>query len=322
MSGRKDYTYDLAASRIAAQQAEIAARRAERAKQTLQRLQAAQHDAQRSAAQLAIQQRELNEKKRQAAAEQNRRDVEMQSRKVEAAAEHESQQHAVELHQEELLQREDEQQKLAAHVGDAAEIELQQQIENQLQAVLQWRSSFSESQEVQNFASKELRDWTTTTEQAIGMIASEASTIETLTRLQEVTGQAERIELKAGEISDKFFARNAVMTDVIDSLKEIGFFVQDPEFADPTDPTGAVIIRANRGNQGLTTSISLDQKVESDWQGVHGEYCTGGFFEFVNAMDDRGVIITPEDPNLKPMLLQKGAKDLPDSRSRSAGGGG
>lgn len=330
MSGRKDYSYALDALRIAAQQAAIAARRAERAQQTRQRLQAAKLDAQRFVGQLAIQQRDFNEKRRRAAADQSRRDVEMQTQQAKVAAEQLSQQHTVrestkvaqELRKEELLQQEKAQQEFDAHARAAAEIELQQQIENQLQTVLQWKASFSENHDVQNFAAGELRDWTTTTEQTIATITSTASTIETLTRLQEVTGQAEQIELKAGALSDKFFARNAVMTDVIDSLKEIGFFVQDPEFADTNDPAGAVIIRANRGNQSLSTSISLDQKVESDWQGVHGEYCTGGFFEFVHAMDQRGVIITPDDPNLKPMLLQKGAKDLPDSRQQSAGGNG
>jgi hypothetical protein len=256
--------------------------------------------------------------------------VETQVQQAKAAAEQSSYQDAVrertkaaeELRKAELLQQEQAQREFEAQARAAAEIEIQQQIENQLQTVLQWQASFNENNDMQNFTSRELRDWRTTTEQTIAMITSAASSIETLTRLQEATGQAEQLELKAGAVSDKFFARNTVMTDVIDSLKEIGFFVQDPEFADPNDPAGAVIIRANRGNQNLSTSISLDQKVESDWQGVHGEYCTGGFFEFVQSMDDRGVKITPDDSNLKPRLLKKGAKEFPDARQQSAGENG
>ncbi len=329
MSGRKDYSYVLEAARVAVQQAAIAARRAERAEQTRHRLQAAKSNAQRRVAELGIQQRELNQQQRQAAAEQSRREVEKQSQITKAsverfvnqqAAQHERINAAEELRQADLLQRQQTQQEYEAQSRVAAEKELQREIENQLQTVLQWQTSFDENDNVQNFIAKEFHDWRKSTEQTIAMMVSATSSIETLTRLQEATRQAEKLELKAGEVSDKFFTRNAVITDIIDSLKEIGFFVQDPEFADPSNPVGAVIIRANRGNQNLSTSVSLDQKVESDWQGIHGEYCTGGFFEFVQAMDDRGVKITPDDPNLKPQLLQKGAKDLPGGREQSARG--
>jgi hypothetical protein len=329
MSGRKDYSYTLEAARIAAQQAAIAARRVQRAEQTRQRLQIAKVDAQRRAAELAMQQREFNQKQRQAAADQARRDVETQLRQAKKELENSSYQQEVrlkgqtdsgEFRRAELQQNDHSQRDHEARANAASKGELQQQIESQLQTLLQWRASFSENDDMQNFTARELRDWSKSTEETIAMIASATSSIETLSRLQDATYQAEQLEQKAGEVSDKFFARNAVMTDVIDSLKEIGFFVQDPEFADPENPAGAVIIRANRGNQSLCTSISLDQKVESDWQGVHGEYCTDGFFEFVQAMDDRGVIITPNDFNLKPRLLKKGAKDLPDGRQKSAGG--
>ncbi len=329
MSGRKDYSYVLEANRLAAQQSAIAARLVERAQQTRQRLEIAKSDAHRRAANLAMQQRQFNQEQRQAAADQSRRDVHMQAKYAKVSAEQFTNQNGVlvegvrtaeESQHADLLQQQQTQREHEARARAAAEIEMQQQIESQLQTVLQWQASFSENDDVQNFTARELLDWRTTTEETIAMITNAPSSVETLNRLQEVISHAEHLEQKAGEVSDKFFARNAVMTDIIDALKEIGFFVQEPEFANPNDPSGAVIIRANRGNQSLSTSISLDQKVESDWQGVHGEYCTGGFFEFVQAMDDKGLIVTPNDPNLKPRLLQKGAKNLPDGRQQSTGG--
>jgi predicted extracellular nuclease len=218
-----------------------------------------------------------------------------------------------------MLQQDQEMRDPQDLARESAEQEIQQQIEHQLKTVLQWKASFDENTDVQSFYSNELSDWRTRTDQTVAVISGSTSSLETLSKLQQITSQAEQIELKAGELSDKFFARNAVLTDIIDSLREIGFFVQDPEFADSGNPVGAVIIRANRGNQSLSTSISLDQKVESDWQGIHGEYCTGGFFEFVRAMDQRGVIINPDNINLRPQLLQKGAKELPDTRKKSTG---
>ncbi len=331
MSGRKDYSYVLEAARIAAQQAAIAARRIERAQKTRQRLQAAKIDAQRRASQLAMQQREFNHNQRLAFADQTRRDVEIQLQNAKKNTEQsfdqnvarpEGAKNSEEFRKAESLQQGKAEQKHESNTKTVIENEIDEQIENQLQVVLQWQAGFNENDDVKTFAASDLQAWRTKAEQTIAMITGTAASTETLSRLQEATAQAEQLELKAGEISDKFFARNAVMADVMDSLKEIGFFVQNPEFADPNDPTGAVIIRANRGNQNLETSISLDQKVESDWQGVHGEYCTGGFFEFVQAMDNRGVIVVPNDSNLMPKLLQKGAKNIPNSHQQSAGENG
>jgi hypothetical protein len=327
MSGRKDYSYELVAARIAAQQAAITARRAARAQQTRERLEAAKLDAQRRASEMAMQQREFNQRQRLIASEQNRREVESHLKDEKDDSKKPKNLRTVPdptpaadgSRKENILRQDQEIRDLQKLARESAELELQQQIENQLKTVLQWKANFDENTDVQSFSSNELSDWRIRTDETVAVISSSTSSLETLSRLQQITSQAEQIELKAGEVSDKFFARNAVLTDIIDSLREIGFFVQDPEFADSSNPAGAVIIRANRGNQSMSTSISLDQKVESDWQGIHGEYCTGGFFEFVKAMDQRGVIVNPDHINLKPQLLQKGAKELPETRRKSAG---
>jgi predicted extracellular nuclease len=274
-----------------------------------------------------MQQREYNQRQRLFTAENNRREIESHSKNDKNDSKTpenirivpDSTPAANGSRKESSLQQNREIRDPQELAREAAEIEIQQQIEHQLKTVLQWKANFDENTDVQNFSSKELADWRIKTDQTVAVISSSTSSLETLSKLQQITSQAEQIELKAGELSDKFFARNAVLTDILDSLREIGFFVQDPEFADSSNPAGAVIIRANRGNQSLSTSISLDQKVESDWQGVHGEYCTGGFFEFVRAMDQRGVIVNPDNINLKPQLLQKGAKELPETRRKSAG---
>ena len=327
MSGRKDYSYELVAARIAAQQAAVTARRAERARQTRERLEAARNEAQRRASDLAMQQRAFNQKQRQIASEESRREVEMFSKEIKSVAEENRNTRTNanltlkenQPRQAEILESNPKITDPETFAKDAAESELQQQIENHLKTVLQWQVNFDENANVQSFTAKELNEWRLATDKTVAVISSSAPSIETLFRLQQAISHAEQLEQKAGELSDKFFSRNTILTDIIDSLKEIGFFVQDPEFADASDPAGSVIIRANRGNQSLRTVVSLEKKVESDWQGVHGEYCTGGFFEFVQAMNQRGVLVSPEDFNMKPQLLQKGAKELPGKQRKAAG---
>lgn len=328
MSGRKDYIYVLEAARIAAQAAAIAARRAERSRQTRARLERAKVDAKQRAERLGQQQRQKNQERLRKAAEQSRIKIETRQAEVRQAAQKSAERadqqaadHKVQqAKQAEIARQQEAQWQREAEAAAAKAAELQTEIENQTQAVLQWKQGLSENEDVQNFVSDRYADWQQRTEQIIDQMSAGEPTVELLAALQQAAADAEAVESRAGDVSDQFFSRNAVLSDIIDSLKEIGFFVQNPEFADPNHPEGAVIIRANRGNQNLTTSVSLDQKVESDWQGVHGEFCTGGFFEYVQAMNDRGVQITPNDPNLKPKLLQKGAKDLPGGQQKAAGG--
>lgn len=322
MSGRKDYSFILDAMRAAAQNAAILARQAERVQQTHARLERAKADAQRFVAELGQRQRESNHQRMQAASESTRLAIEAQAeqatriRTMEAESQRES---ASAKKAEQELKRKAEQER-QIEIAAVASKELQAEIEKQMQTVLQWQQSFSENENVKNFAADQFASWVQGVEKTIEEIKVAEPSPDLLTRLQEATISAEQLESKSGEVSDQFYSRNLVMKDIVDALKEIGFFVQDPEFADPRYPEGAVIIRANRGNENLTTSVSLDQQVESDWQGIHGEYCTGGFFEYVKAMDNRGVKITPTDPHLAPLLLQKGAKDLPSGNETSAGG--
>lgn len=324
MSGRKDYSYDLAADRIAAQKTAILARRAERSRQTRARLESAKSNAKQRAAELGWRQRASNQQRMQQAAESSRLAIELRGCQPQEPAEQAAKQEselaglrtAADAKQN---SKQETQRQCIAEIAAAEAAELQTEIENQMQAILQWQQSFQENEDVNSFASDQLASWQKSVQQSFDAIASSDPSAELLSDLQQATAAAEALASKAGDLSDQFFARNSVMTDIIASLKEIGFFVQDPEFVDANHPEGAVIIRANRGNENLTTSVSLDQNVESDWQGIHGQYCTGSFFEYVKAMDGRGIKITPNDSSLKPKLLQKGAKHVPDGRQRSAG---
>ncbi|PAY16349.1 hypothetical protein CKO51_27235 [Rhodopirellula sp. SM50] len=197
--------------------------------------------------------------------------------------------------------------------------ELNEQIERQTDVMLQWQASLGRSEDVRDFASQSLEQWKKKVESITVELQEQRPNKETLSRVQAAILLAESIESDAGEVAEKYLARNQVMADIIDSLKEIGFFVQNPEFSDPDRPEGTVIIRANRGDQIMTAEVDLDKTVQSDWQGVHGAYCTDAFFDYVTAMGNRGIEITPDSPDLKPKLLEKDALDLPSNDQRSRG---
>ncbi len=131
-----------------------------------------------------------------------------------------------------------------------------------------------------------------------------------------VGGRANRSDLHRDR--GEFEERNSVLKDILESLQEIGFFVQAPEYVNPDRPDQAVIIRANRADQTMVARVGLNSEIESDWQGVHGEYCTDAFLDYVRQMNLRGVEITSQSPQLFPTLKQKNSLTLPsanDSRS-------
>jgi hypothetical protein len=112
-----------------------------------------------------------------------------------------------------------------------------------------------------------------------------------------------------------------LLGDVIASLQEIGFFVSDPYYENPDDPSGPVVIKAARGSETVTASVDLSEMVRSVWGGVEDERCKDAFFEYVDRMKDKDVEVTPTRADLRerPILKQQGAKDLPRSAGRQAG---
>ncbi|EMI24607.1 hypothetical protein [Rhodopirellula europaea] len=337
MSGRKDYEYTLQQQRLDQQRRIMADRRARRARETKQRLERAKQASKARTAALARKQRQANLARSEVRAAAVRQRVEqMQQRsatlaeqnkvverqKLNEAAIVERKAHELEAAHELQKARElQAEQQRQAKAEEAKQEALQNEIEEQMQTILQWQETLAGGEEVQNFLAMELDRWQSSSNELVEQLSQAPASEDNLRRLQELAAQAEQMEQSAGEISDRFYVRNEVMSDIIGSLKEIGFFVQDPSYADPDRPDGAVIIRASRGDQTMMTEVDLDKTVRSDWQGIHGEYCTDGFFEYVKAMSDRGVEITPNDPALKPRLLQEGAKDLPgqNDNTRSRG---
>ena len=104
-------------------------------------------------------------------------------------------------------------------------------------------------------------------------------------------------------------------------MKEIGFFVHDPQYENPADPTGPVIIKAVRGDEEVTTSVDLSETIKSVWNGLADERCKDSFFDYVEQMKAKGVEVKPhrEDLRDRPILKQKGANELPRSATREKG---
>lgn len=348
MSGRKDYSYTRERQRQAALEAAIAAQQAQRAEATRRRLQLAKEESRRRMQTVQNQRRAATKERLRKAAEEAAQQVAQLQAEAEARSREEQRR------DDGQAQRLQEVLKLAEEAGVDEQViqestsefsRLDQQDSNRRQAVVQgletacqeqkeltreqdaqmemlgqWQQSLTDSEETKSFGGDRYETWKSDVEQLFGGVAQQRATRQSLQRIQQAVVEAESIEQASGQVADQYQSRNEVMVDIMESLKEIGFFVQNPEFADASDPSGSVVIRAQRGNQLMTAEVDLDSRVRSDWQGIHGEHCTGAFFEYVKAMGDRGIEITPDDPALKPRLIKKGELDLPTQNEQQRGG--
>ncbi len=183
------------------------------------------------------------------------------------------------------------------------------ELSNELETLVSLRSALEQDSDVTSFRRTHLQDWTRETDRLLNSIQS--APVESLEPVQRQIAQAEALQEEAGLVADRFAERNQLLSDIVSSLKEVGFFVQDPEYANADKPDGTVIVRANRGDQIMTAEVDLEDSVRSDWQGIEGQYCTSAFFDYVNAMGNKGVVVEPVNESLNPKLLQKGAKQLP-----------
>lgn len=116
-----------------------------------------------------------------------------------------------------------------------------------------------------------------------------------------------------------FDVRNKLLKTTINALQSLGFFVSDPEYSNPSDPLGNVVVTATRGAERVLLSVPLVGDVESDWQGVPEEPCKGDFFAFLDKLEAGGFPCTPIRPDLqeRPKLIRKGEKQLPGSAGTS-----
>jgi hypothetical protein len=195
--------------------------------------------------------------------------------------------------------------------------------ENQLPGLInrlsQWKHVLEASDEVRDFCGQLFLHWLESIAPILNSEDQSRSSKDRLIAAQEAILEAERLQATAIETSDKFEQRNAVIVDILDSLQEIGFFVNDPQYADPARPDLPVIIRATRADQTMVATVSLNAVVESDWQGVHGEHCTDAFFQYAQSMKARGIELTPATPHLIPNLRTQGAVELPGSIDQPLG---
>ena len=182
-----------------------------------------------------------------------------------------------------------------------------------------WQSLLSRSTEVQNFGSERLAAWLNSTSSLLNVEKVSDNTKQRLESVQLSILEAERIEAQAIETSERYERRNSLIKDILDSLQEVGFFVEDPKWVDPARPELPVLIRATRADQTMIARVHLNCAVESDWLGVHGEHCTDAFFHYVQQMNLRGVQVTPRDPLLVPKLTSANSLDLPASRGELFG---
>lgn len=143
-----------------------------------------------------------------------------------------------------------------------------------------------------------------------------------LTELEQHVSAGQELLRQAAELQSKFHTRNELLADVIASLQEIGFFVSDPQYQDARDPAGAVIVKATRGSESISTVVDLSETVRTTWNGQTDEGCAESFFDYVDRMNQKGVGISAlrDDLRARPKLREAGAKELPDTSQRHQGG--
>ena len=357
MSGRKDYSYRLTAARRAAEQAARAARavqRAEAQRQREEQIRKQQEVAQQKAAEVrqrladlrqrtqehvdnvaanrthqlaegqAIQQRKNTDKLADAAAS-TRAALEAAKRDATSDSSSDLRDIATKLGLSEStirkLSGDLRPEEVAARLFNACteRQQLNDEIQDSTASLKSWLDTLSRSDDVKHFATHRLQPWQ---ERTGTLLNTEVETVNARERLQAVQRailEAEQIEAAAIDTAEKFEQRNSVLKDILESLQEVGFFVQDPEYLDPMRPDQAVIIRANRADQTMVAKVNLDAGVESDWQGIHGEYCTDAFFDYVKQMNRRGMEISSNNPQLAPRLKQQDALNLPTTNEHRSG---
>lgn len=191
------------------------------------------------------------------------------------------------------------------------------ELEEQLRTLVGWKDIIAGDEAIASFCRAEAEAWSKATDNLL----SEESTNKASLAVQTLLKEAERIHTEAGELQAKFDTRNEILRDVIDSLKEIGFFVADPEFEVAHDPLGRVLVKAVRGGEEMTAAIDLTKTIRSNWNGLEQEQCHSAFFDYVDRMQAKGVTVKAHRTDLRqrPVLKQQGAQELPRSTKNQRG---
>ena len=137
--------------------------------------------------------------------------------------------------------------------------------------------------------------------------------------LRRLAAQSRSLVTESLTKESNFDVRNKLLQTTIDALQSLGFFVSDPEYANPADPLGNVALTATRGSERVVLSVPLVGDVQSDWQGVPEEPCKGDFFAFLDKLEEGGFPCKPTRPDLqeRPKLIRKGEKQLPSNAGSS-----
>lgn len=179
-----------------------------------------------------------------------------------------------------------------------------------------WSAALAVDEVVQTFVAADSAAW----QKRVQAVATETQgPIDA--SIDKLLAEAQALHDRAGDLKTRFDTRNELLRDVIASMQGLGYFVSDPQFADPSDPSSPVVLKAVCGSEVVTTTVDLSSMVKSVWDGQEHEHCKGEFHDFMEAMKSRGVEVTPEREDLRrrPVLKQKGANELPRSTDRAAG---
>ena len=220
-----------------------------------------------------------------------------------------------------LLERAEELQHRISHTAQHVEQQCPKWQEAMV-ALHAWEEQLANDAAVRQFASPAAVKWKDESAALMAKTLGIDGIDAMVTRAQALCDDAEKLHTTAGEHKAKFDERNELLGDILSSLQEIGFFVSDPQYEDPNDPAGAVIIKATRGSEEVTASVDLSDMVRTVWNGVADEKCKDSFFQYIDQMSNKGIEITATRPDLqsRPILKQAGARELPRTKLRGEGG--
>ncbi len=187
-----------------------------------------------------------------------------------------------------------------------------------VQKVMCWQAELPADEAVSHFCHNPASAWQTQATSLLNDHSAGHAVDVLLERCQNLVAQAEQISHDAGAKQAAFATRNELLADVVSSLQEIGFFVSDPQFENPSDPAGPVLVKATRGREEVAATVDLTDTIRSTWNGIGEEHCKDAFFQYVDQMQAKGIEIKPTRADLqdRPKLKQKGARSLPNSEQQ------
>lgn len=219
--------------------------------------------------------------------------------------------------------------KESASIQMAAE-RLKQKLRDHVESVRHFRVVEAESKDcmktlsaekaVQSFSTVELKKLQEAYGVAMGSAAlSKDGPAKAAEKLRQIVTASRALVTESLTKESNFEVRNKLLQTTINALQSLGFFVSDPEYTNPVDPLGNVLLTATRGAERVLLSVPLVGDVQSDWQGVPEEPCKDDFFAFLDKLEEGGFPCKPTRPDLqeRPKLIRKGEKQFPGSAGSS-----